>query len=141
MKRDLEFERIYPHPPELVWFAITDRDALAEWLMPNDFKPEVGHSFEFRTKPAPGFDGIVRCRVLEVEPPTRLSYTWVGSMINTVLTFNLEAVPGGTRLHLKQTGYSGVRAVLVSQIMKRGFTEMLDTRIPNLLDRLQRDKS
>ncbi len=38
-------------------------------VMPNNFEPHVGHEFQFRTKPAPGFDGIVNCVVLEVEPP------------------------------------------------------------------------
>ena len=25
-------ERFYPHPPEVVWVALTDARALAEWL-------------------------------------------------------------------------------------------------------------
>jgi uncharacterized protein YndB with AHSA1/START domain len=29
----------YPHPIARVWFALTDADALARWLMPNDFRP------------------------------------------------------------------------------------------------------
>jgi len=37
---------------------------MADWLMPNDFQPRLGHKFQFRTKPAPGFDGIVNCEVV-----------------------------------------------------------------------------
>ena len=33
------------HPIERVWRALTDREALAQWLMPNDFEPVVGHSW------------------------------------------------------------------------------------------------
>jgi uncharacterized protein YndB with AHSA1/START domain len=56
---ELRLEATYPHPPERVWQAITDPRALEAWLMPNDFRPVVGHTFTFRTDPAPGFDGIV----------------------------------------------------------------------------------
>jgi uncharacterized protein YndB with AHSA1/START domain len=54
--RDVRLERVYLHPPELVWRALTDREVLAEWLMPNDFAPVVGHTFTMRTDPGPGFD-------------------------------------------------------------------------------------
>ncbi|MBE0690020.1 MAG: SRPBCC domain-containing protein, partial [Anaerolineae bacterium] len=53
MKRDLKFERFYPHPPERVWKALTDPAALASWYMANDFKLEVGHKFTFHTDPGP----------------------------------------------------------------------------------------
>lgn len=75
---ELIFEAIYPHPPERVWHALTDSAALAAWLMPNDFVPQVGHRFTFRAPPQPWFDGIVQCEVLIVEPPRQLSYTWQG---------------------------------------------------------------
>jgi uncharacterized protein YndB with AHSA1/START domain len=57
-----------PYPPQKVWRALTDPGLLASWLMPNDFEPRVGHRFTFRTDPVPahGFDGIVRCEVLEL---------------------------------------------------------------------------
>ena len=71
--------------------ALTDRAALAAWLMPNDFLPEVGHRFAFRTKPAPGFDGTVHCEVLTVDPPRELAYSWVGGGIDTVVRFTLAA--------------------------------------------------
>jgi uncharacterized protein YndB with AHSA1/START domain len=64
-------EVFYPHPREQVWSALTDPKALGLWLMPNDFEPRVGHEFTFRTEPGPGWDGVVHCRVLEVDPPVR----------------------------------------------------------------------
>jgi uncharacterized protein YndB with AHSA1/START domain len=35
----------YAHPIETVWEVVTDPDAIAAWLMPNDFAPVVGHRF------------------------------------------------------------------------------------------------
>lgn len=72
-------ETFYRHPPARIWRALTDSDALATWLMPNDFAPELGHRFTFRTQPVPPyFDGIVHCEVVELEPPKSLAYTWTG---------------------------------------------------------------
>jgi uncharacterized protein YndB with AHSA1/START domain len=59
VKADIDATVVYPHPIDQVWAALTSSAALAAWLMPNDFQPEVGHTFTFTTKPAPGFDGIV----------------------------------------------------------------------------------
>lgn len=100
MTRNLAFERIYPHPPERIWLAIADRRALAAWLMENDFEPRVGHRFQFRTRPRPGFDGVIDCEVIEVDEPRRLAYTWQGGWMRrpTTVTWTLEPVPEGTRL-------------------------------------------
>jgi uncharacterized protein YndB with AHSA1/START domain len=82
VKADIDLTIIYPHPIDQVWAALTSADALASWLMPNDFQPVVGHRFTFRTKPAPGFDGIVRCQVLELDPPRRIAWSQAGGKID-----------------------------------------------------------
>jgi uncharacterized protein YndB with AHSA1/START domain len=38
-------EREMPYPPEKIWRALTQPHLIEEWLMKNDFKPLVGHSF------------------------------------------------------------------------------------------------
>jgi uncharacterized protein YndB with AHSA1/START domain len=54
--------------------------------MANDFKPVVGHQFQFRTEPTQWWNGIIDCEVLEVDEPHKLSYTWVsGGKITTVI--------------------------------------------------------
>ncbi len=57
MKRKVRLERSYPHPRELVWRTLTDRELLAVWLMPSDFEPVVGRSFTMRTDLAQLRDG------------------------------------------------------------------------------------
>jgi uncharacterized protein YndB with AHSA1/START domain len=136
MKRDLRFEATYPHPPERVWRALTDRQALAAWLMENDFEPRLGHHFTFRTKPAPGFDGIVHCEVTELEPPRRLAYTWKGGKIDTTVSFALEAVEGGTRLVLEHNGFSGAGGMMVSFILGNGWKKMVQKKLPEVVARL-----
>jgi uncharacterized protein YndB with AHSA1/START domain len=103
----LSFELDLHHSPQKVWRALTEPALLAEWLLPvveGELKP--GTAFKLQTQPYPGWDGSVNCRVLEIEPQRKLSYTWVvGEMLDTVLTFTLTPAPSGTRLSLVQSGF------------------------------------
>ncbi|MBI4317397.1 MAG: SRPBCC domain-containing protein [Chloroflexi bacterium] len=107
MTKSIRREIVYPQSREEVWRALTDSAILAEWLMPNDFEPRVGHRFTFRTQPNPqaGFDGVVHCEVLECVPPSRLTYSWAGGGIETRVSYRLEPEGNGTRLSFEQTGF------------------------------------
>lgn len=85
-----------------VWESLTDSDTLAKWVMENDFKPVVGHKCQFRN---PQWNLIVECEVLIVDEPNKLSYTWVGGPIDTIVTWTLKEEDGTTHLHLEQTGF------------------------------------
>jgi uncharacterized protein YndB with AHSA1/START domain len=104
----LSFEFELHHSPAKVWRALTEPELLAEWLLPTiGLKLEPGAAFTFKTQPYPGWDGTVNCRLVEIEPQRKLSYTWVvGDMfIDTVVTFTLTPTASGTRLSLLQTGF------------------------------------
>jgi uncharacterized protein YndB with AHSA1/START domain len=138
MKRDLRFENIYPYPPERVWRALTDPAAIADWLMPNNFEPRLGHKFQFKTQPRPGFDGIVNCEVQEIDPPRQLAYSWRGGGIDTQVRFRLEPIAEGTRLTLEHTGFEGARALLVSYIMGSGWgSKILKEQLPAAIERYE----
>jgi uncharacterized protein YndB with AHSA1/START domain len=98
-------ERELPHPPEKIWRALTQPHLIAEWLMKNDFKPEVGHSFSLRMEAQPNWDGVIDCQVLAVEPNKSLSYTWGALGLGTVVTFTLTPTGTGTHLRMEQTGF------------------------------------
>ena len=89
--------------------------------MPNDFQPRLGHQFQFRTDPAPGFDGIVNCQVRTIDAPRTLAFSWRGGPIDTVVRFDLQEVPGGTKLIVRHEGFQGLHAVLVSLILGAGW--------------------
>jgi len=139
MKRTLRKTIVYPHPIDRVWRALTHRDALAQWLMPNDFEPVVGHQFQFRTDPAPGFDGVVHCRVLDLDEPRLLRISWRGGPVDTVVTWRLEhAGDGRTRLEFEHAGFDGLRAILVSFILGSGWPRMYEKFLPEVLEQLAR---
>ncbi|MCD1258413.1 SRPBCC domain-containing protein [Paenibacillus athensensis] len=100
----LDFE--FASPVERVWRALTDSDMLAKWVMSNDFKPVVGHKFQFRTEPTGWWNGIIDCEVLVVDEPHTLSYTWVSGNENTTVTWTLKNEGAVTRLFMEQSGFS-----------------------------------
>ncbi|MBO0763090.1 MAG: SRPBCC domain-containing protein [Hyphomicrobiaceae bacterium] len=111
--RDIVIEEVMPHAPEIVWHALTSGELIRRWLMPNDFEPVVGKRFTFRAKPVPGWDGTVHGEVLEVRPLEKLVYSWKGGSadnlayapLDSVVTWTLQAVNGGTRLRLVHSGF------------------------------------
>ncbi len=123
MLRDLKTEVFYPHPPQRVWQVLTNRRALAAWLMDNDFEPRVGHKFRFQTQSLPGLEGTVNCEVIELDEPKRLSYTWQDSLMPypSIVTWTLTPVDGGTRLHLE---HQGIRqeAITVGEFQRSTYT-------------------
>jgi uncharacterized protein YndB with AHSA1/START domain len=140
VKRSIHLSREYPHPPELVWRALTEPELIADWLMKTDFAPELGRRFTLRTDPAPGFDGVVHCEVLELDPPRRMRWSWRGGSIDTSVSFTLSPVAvgavEGTRLEVEHTGFEGLAPVLVSFILGAGNKRIYGRRLPAVLDRL-----
>jgi uncharacterized protein YndB with AHSA1/START domain len=107
MLRDLKLNVFYPYSPERVWQVITNRRALAAWLMDNDFEPRVGHKFRFQAQSQPGLEDTIYCEVIELDEPRSLSYTWWGSFTckPTIVTWTLVPVDGGTQLQLEHKGF------------------------------------
>ncbi len=102
----LSFEFDLGHPPEKVWRALTDPALLGEWLLPvAGLELDTGTAFTFTAPPQPGWDGVVNCRLLEIEAHKKLTYAWVVGDIDTVVTFTLTPTASGTRLSLVQSGF------------------------------------
>jgi uncharacterized protein YndB with AHSA1/START domain len=105
---------VLPQPPEKVWRALTDARALAQWLMPNDFHPRLGHRFRFTPERDRKREngGAIQCEVVELEAPCRLAYTWRETPTEApdLVTWVLEPVEAGTRVRLEHTRLTDLRA-------------------------------
>ena len=135
MSKKIQHQLFFPHSPEAVWEYLTNPGLMELWLMKNDFKPIVGHDFKFSVKPVPSldFDGIVYCKVLEIVPLKKLSYSWKGGpgkgeiTLDTVVVWQLESTEKGTELFLEHSGfgklenlnfYGGMNDGWVKQVQK-----------------------
>jgi uncharacterized protein YndB with AHSA1/START domain len=98
--RSVVVEREIPHAPEKIWRALTQPHLIEDWLMKSDFKPVVGHRFDFRAD-----WGSVDCEVLQVEPMRTLSYTWAAYGLESVVTWTLTPTSMGTRLRMEHSGF------------------------------------
>ena len=103
--RSVVIERVFPHPPEKLWRALTESPLIAQWLLKNDFEPAVGRKFQFRSEPMPSWDGLIDCEVLVVEQSKRLSYTWSTLGLDSVVLWTLTPAEGGTHVRMEHSGF------------------------------------
>lgn len=139
--RDIVVEGVLPHAPEIVWQALTSAELIGRWLMPNDFAPEVGRRFTFRTRPMGSWDGVVHCEVLEIVPQRKLVYSWkggsrenatYGSVLDTVVTWTLSPVAGGTHLRMVHAGFRSPDNDFAFNAMSPGWGRILQS-IPRVI--------
>lgn len=105
--RSVVVEREFPHAPEKLWRALTEPHLMAEWLMKNDFAPQVGHRFQLTGE----WGGTLDCEVLEIDREKSLAYTWnfkhadPAYDLESIVTFTLTPTPNGTILRMEQDGF------------------------------------
>lgn len=97
----IHLEQTYPQPPGAVWKALTDPGLHARWWAAGDVRAKVGHAFSLDM----GQWGMQPCEVLAVEPERLFRYAFSKGMLNTEITWRLQAEEGGTRLWLEQSGF------------------------------------
>jgi uncharacterized protein YndB with AHSA1/START domain len=116
----LVFERMIAAARDEVWLALTTAAGLTSWLCRRArVEPVVGGAFELYWNPdetRPESDSTIGCRVLAVDPPRLLTFTWrgadevadvmhaVGAPV-TQVTVELRPRPTGTRLLLTHAGW------------------------------------
>ena len=131
-------DEVFPHTLDVVWKTLTTPDLMGRWLkmQPTGFKPVVGTRFTYQTTPAGKWDGVIHCEVLEAKPNERLAYAWTGgheanvgygSRLETVVTFVLSAVEGGTRVRMVHSGFVLPRNETAFENMSKGWVKVLAT--------------
>ncbi len=131
MSKKIQHQLFFPHQPEAVWEYLTKAELMELWLMKNDFKPITGHEFTFRVNPIPSldFDGIVYCKVLEIVPFKKLSYSWKlgpgdGTInVDSVVRWELQATDKGTELILDHGDFAILKNMGIFDAMNKGWLE------------------
>jgi uncharacterized protein YndB with AHSA1/START domain len=136
LSHTIRLHRVLRAPPERVYRAFLDADALAKWLPPNGFTARVHHldarvggSFRmsftnFGTGHSHAFGG----EYLELTPHTRIRYTDQFDDPNLpgviMVTVELSAVLCGTALNVVQ---EGIPEVIPPEMCYLGWQESLVT--------------
>jgi uncharacterized protein YndB with AHSA1/START domain len=137
--REIMVDEVFPHAPKTIWRTLTTGALVERWLRmaPSGFEPVVGNRFTYQTTPAGAWDGVIHCKVLEVIPEQRFAYSWkggdsgndgkYGSALDTVVTFTLEPVEGGTRLRVVHAGFIVPRNDTAYRGMSEGWAQVIQT--------------
>jgi uncharacterized protein YndB with AHSA1/START domain len=124
MNTTIRHQLFYSHPVEKVWDYLTKAELLSQWLMENNFQLIDGHEFQLRTNPHPDFDfdGIFYCKVLEIIPLKKLSYSWKGGpgngkiSLDSVVVWTLVEQENGTALLLEHSGFKNENSMLYASM-------------------------
>lgn len=134
--------RDYPYPVEEVWEVLTAPAQVARWTTtgrggrPEGYAPRPGTEFRFVGRPTIGWSGVVHCRVLSVDEPRSLAYTWQGDQDSDDVThvgYLLEPTATGTRFTWTHTGFTGIGGYAMSKLLGKVRREMLTDGVPPVL--------
>lgn len=118
-----------------VWEAISTSEGIAAWFMPNDFQPKTGHEFTLQTPFGP-----TPCKVLELNPPYRLSFSWGNDWH---VSFELKDLEGKTQFTLIHSGWgepdqivpeSGLKQSEVRNRMDHGWKSIVTERLREVVE-------
>ena len=140
MAASIKHQLFFQHPPEAVWEYLTNAELMELWLMKSNFQPVIGHEFEFRIgrKPSLDFDGIVYCKVLEIVPFKKLSYSWKigpgdGTVnIDSIVRWELRPKDGGTELVLDHADFVVMENIGIFNAMNTGWLENMHKIVKHL---------
>ena len=92
----VEYVRVYPHPIERVWRAVTDPTEFGVWFIAGRLDPRPGGAYHFGTP-----DGNFKGRVTEADPPRFIRFGGPKPGPG-YFQYELAEVAGGTRLRFVQ---------------------------------------
>lgn len=102
---DIQQTVVLNAPIQKVWDIVSTAEGIASWFMENDFEPKAGHEFHIQSPFGPS-----PCKVIEIEAPHRLSFTW--DTEGWVVTFQLKEMGDKTEFTLIHGGWKEADAII-----------------------------
>ncbi|WP_323787098.1 SRPBCC domain-containing protein [Psychroserpens sp.] len=136
MKDSITKEKVFNHPIDKVWNAISKGEEISTWFIKADFKPEKGYNYTFTASEDKGCLTITG--EVKQSNPYVLEYTWIveNTNVETTVTWTLTPTNNGTKLHLEHSGisnYAGDSAIAMFESFNGGW----DGCINQLIDYLK----
>ncbi|HEY3930779.1 MAG TPA: SRPBCC domain-containing protein [Verrucomicrobiae bacterium] len=137
-------ERTFSAPVAIVWRAITDVGEMRRWHFDlKEFKPQKGFEFAFIVEHE-GNTYDHRCKVVEVIPQKKISYTWRyhGHEGNSLVTFELFDEGGKTKLKLTHEGLETFPKLpaFARKNFEQGWTQLVGTSLKDFVEKKSKAK-
>ena len=134
-------ERTFSASRSEVWQAITDKNEMKQWYFDlQEFKAEIGFTFEFMGGEEGGEQFRHLCEVTEVEPEKKLTYSWRydGSVGNSFVTWEIfDEGEGKTRLVLTHRGletFPQDNPAFAASNFAAGWSDIINNSLKNYLE-------
>ena len=96
----LRYTRVFPHPIDLVWEAVTNEEHVETWLLPvTRIERKLGGKFSFSWGSPEGTEGSSAGTIDVFDPPNTIRFTEADG---SYLAFELSQQGDGTRLDFVQ---------------------------------------
>ncbi len=108
----------FKQPIERVWEAITKNDQVSQWLVPTNFKAEVGFNYALQD---PKQECNVVTGTVQHASPYRLVYTWINEDakdVETLVSWELLEEKGGTLLQMTHSGIANYQDQVHPKMME-----------------------
>ena len=105
----VQYVRVFPHPVERVWRALTEPAELGVWCMPATIDLRVGGAYTFQ--------GEAWGSILALDPPRLIRFGKTGvfdepmTLEDNYFQYELEATALGTRIDLHRAVGEGARTI------------------------------
>lgn len=134
--KDIQKKAVFNAPIDKVWQAVSTSEGIAAWFMPNDFRPEVGYEFTIQSPFGPS-----PCKVVELDPPKRLSFLW--DQDGWQVTFELVEKAGQTEFTLTHSGWkpsaeqiskAGEKSSVIRDRMDQGWENIVHEKLRRVVE-------
>jgi len=133
-------EKTYNASPEKIWKALTDKAEMKKWYFDvSAFKPEIGFEFQFSGEGRKGEKYVHLCKVTEVIPEKKLTYSWSyeGREGMSFVTFELFPEGNTTKLILTHRGldtFAKYGGDFAKSSFQEGWTQIIGTSLTKYLE-------
>ncbi|PLS17277.1 SRPBCC domain-containing protein [Bacillus sp. M6-12] len=133
---DIRKTTIFNASIEKVWNAVATSEGIAAWFMPNDFQPEEGAEFHLQ-----GPFGPSPCKVLEMDPPNKLVFSW--DVFGWHVSFELKEFDGKTEFTLVHSGWGAADEIIpgaeqkqndVRNTMENGWEPLVHNKLRKVVE-------
>ena len=137
-------ERTFDAPIHILWEALTNKAEMKKWYFDlAEFKAELNFEFQFTGGHEDGIQYVHLCKVTEVIPDTKITYSWRydGYPGISYVTFELFAKGEQTQLILTHAGlesFDQANPDFAAKNFAEGWNQIINSSLLNYIGELQK---